>query len=615
MLTSEEREQLALISGPRARQTLSELVQGTERVVGSPAELEEARRVRDLLQPFVDSCELESYPAMSYVRGQGRLEVIGPDPLEVRCEVNPVAPAGSGEGVLIDVGNGTWRDFRALGNVEGRVALATTAELGEMGSIAREAFTHGVKALVYHIDGVRDDLISIHGVNVGLPVLSVSNQDAARLRQVLSQRREVSVRFDAPQEATQCMSDNVVGVIEGTRFPNEVVYISAHHDTWFQGANDNLSSVAGLVELARLFHRFRPARTVRLISFGGEESGTPFDTDAQYWDKGSKAYSVRHQTTLSGEGDEVPVAIVNAEIIAYTDQTEFLTTQELLPLVHAAIGDLNGRAVAKEPVQDRESAWSGSDHLCFHTLGVPSVVMFPLQGHGGPDLPSYWSLYHTPAENMERVDQQALEANIRAWALVSSRLANGEDALIDLNSLGEVAERGFGTLPEAQSVRQAVQEAISFCRNSDARKTLRQSLSLSRLLHRNLYAFHCSRTLLRGPEAEAAVIKLREAGRLLPQDRARAVEALSSILTAEVYRDLSSGPLERLRQIQARGAVVSRFSPFWLDLSEIWQALEGENGVSEADALSLLDDKAQTISEQSRSWARGLVADLHAFCQ
>ena len=97
MLTSAEREQLALISGARARQTLSELVQGTERVVGSPAELEEARRVRDLLQPFVDSCELESYPAMSYVRGQGRLEVIGPDPLEVRCEVNPWRPPVQGK--------------------------------------------------------------------------------------------------------------------------------------------------------------------------------------------------------------------------------------------------------------------------------------------------------------------------------------------------------------------------------------------------------------------------------------------------------------------------------------------------------------------------------------
>ena len=615
MLTSEEREQLALISGARAKQTLSELVQGTERVVGSAAELEEARRVRDLLQPFVDSCELESYPAMSYVRGRGRLEVTGQDPLEIRCEVNPIAPAGSGEGVLIDVGGGTWRDFHALGNVEGTVALATANTLGGQTSIAREAFTRGVKALVYHMPGVRDDLISIHGVNVGLPVLSVSNEGAARLREVLSQRSEVSVRFEAPQEAVRCTSDNVVGVIEGTRFPNEVVYISAHHDTWFQGANDNLSGVAGLVELARLFHHFRPARTVRLISFGGEESGTPFDTDAQYWDKGSKAYSIRHHATLSGEGDEVPVAIVNAEIIAYTDQTEILTTQELLPLVQAATGDLDGRAVGKEPVQDPESAWSGSDHLCFHTLGVPSIAMFPLQGHGGPDLPSYWSMYHTPAENMDRVDQQALEANIRAWALVSSRLANGEDGLIDLDSLAEVAERGFGALPEAQSVRQAVQEAVSFCRDSDARKTLLQSLSLSRLLHRNLYAFHGATTLLRGPAAEQTVIKLQEARRLLPQDRTRAVEVLSSVPTAEVYRELSGGALERLRQIQDSGAVVSRFPPFWLDLSEVWQALEGENSVSEAEALSILDAKAQDISEQSRSWARGLVADLHAFCQ
>ena len=61
--------------------------------------------------------------------------------------------------------------------------------------------------------------------------------------------------------------------------------------------------------------------------------------------------------------------------------------------------------------------------------------------------------------------------------------------------------------------------------------------------------------------------------------------------------------------------MLSRLPPLWLDLSQIWQALEGENGVSEADALSLLDDKAQAITEQSRAWARGLVADLNAFCQ
>jgi len=615
MLTSEEREQLALISGPRARQTVSELVPGAERVVGSPAELEEAHRVRDLLQPFVDSCELEPYPATTYMRGQGRLEVIGSDPMEVRCEVNPVAPGRSGEGYLVDAGNGGWPEYRALGNVEGRVALVTVGDSEGMTNAAREANVQGVTALVYHILGVQDDLISVHGVNVGIPALSVSNQDAGRLREVLSQNREVSVRFEAPQEATQSTSVNVVGVIQGTRFPDEVVYLTAHHDTWFQGANDNLSSVAGLVELARLFHRFRPARTVRLISFGGEESGTPFDTDAQYWDKGSKAYSVRHQATLSGEGEEVPVAIVNAEIIGYTDQTEILTTQELLPLVRAAVGDLDGRTVAKEPVQDSQSAWSGSDHLCFHTLGVPSVGMFPLQGHGGPDLPSYWSLYHTPAENLERVDQQALEANIRAWALVSSRLANHEGVPVDLNALAEVAGRGLGALPEGQRVRQALQEAISRCRDSDARKTLRQSLSLSRLLHRNLYAFHGARTVLRAPAAEEAVAKLEEARRLLPHDRLGAVEALSSIPTAEVYRELSSNALERLRQIQERGAVVSRFPPFWLDLSQVWQALEGENGVSEAEALSLLDDKAQAISEQARSWARGLLADLHAFRQ
>ena len=171
-------------------------------------------------------------------------------------------------------------------------------------------------------------------------------------------------------------------------------------------------------------------------------------------------------------------------------------------------------------------------------------------------------------------------------------MANDEGAPIDLNALAEVAGRGLGALPEAQSVRQAVQEAISFCSDSDTKKALHKSLSLTRLLLRSLYAFHGTQTLLRGPVAEEAVIKLQEARRLLPQDRSGAIEALSSIPTAETYREMSGSALERLRQIQARGAVLSRLPPLWLDLSQIWQALEGENGVSETDALSLLDDKS-----------------------
>lgn len=608
MLTFEERDQLAHISGSRARETLAALVQGGERVAGSPAEQEEARRIRDLLQPFVDSCELEPFAVTTHLRGQGRLEVISPIHLEVRCEVNPVAPASAGEAILVDAGNGEWSDFRALGNVQGKVVLATPAGFG-FSDAAMEAYHHGAMVLVCNIPRVQDHLISVHAVNAGIPVLTISNPDAACLRELLDQHQEVRVRFQAPQEARQSTSYNVVGVIQGTRFPDEVVYLSAHHDTWFQGANDNLSGVAGLVELARLFHRFRPARTVRLISFAAEESGIPFDTDVAQHDRGSFAYTLKHQAALSGQEQEAPVAVLNGETIGFTDQTEILATQELLPLVRGALADLGGRAVAKEPAQEPQTKWSGSDHLCFHTLGLPSAVLFPVDG-------PYWSTYHTPSENMEHTDRRALEANTRAWALMGMRLANHEGVLIDVDALAEVAGRGLNALAEGQKLRQALQEVLRRCHDSDSRETrLRQSLSLARLLHRNLYAFHGSRIVLRFQAAEEAVNKLVEAGNLLSRDRAGAREVLGSIPTAEAYRRLSPPALERIRQLQPGSAIFSRLAPFWLDLAQVWQALEGEDGVSEAEALSLLDDKAQAIREQARSWAGGLDAELRAFCQ
>lgn len=66
---------------------------------------------------------------------------------------------------------------------------------------------------------------------------------------------------------------NLVVEFPGATRPDEVVLVSAHYDVWYQGADDNSSGVAVLLELARALSTKEHARTVRIVAFDAEEVG------------------------------------------------------------------------------------------------------------------------------------------------------------------------------------------------------------------------------------------------------------------------------------------------------------------------------------------------------
>ncbi|MCB9760430.1 MAG: M20/M25/M40 family metallo-hydrolase [Alphaproteobacteria bacterium] len=68
-------------------------------------------------------------------------------------------------------------------------------------------------------------------------------------------------------------AENVWVDLPGTTRPEEILLVTAHHDSWFQGADDNASGVAVLLELARILSAEPAERTVRLAFFDQEETG------------------------------------------------------------------------------------------------------------------------------------------------------------------------------------------------------------------------------------------------------------------------------------------------------------------------------------------------------
>lgn len=99
---------------------------------------------------------------------------------------------------------------------------------------------------------------------------------------------------------------NVIGVRAGTTEPDRRVLVAAHYDhiPGCQGADDNASGVAGVLEAARVLAMSTHARTLVVACWDEEERGLI----------GSRAYAVRARAR-----DEVIDAHFNFEMIGYRD--------------------------------------------------------------------------------------------------------------------------------------------------------------------------------------------------------------------------------------------------------------------------------------------------------
>ncbi|HEX2683860.1 MAG TPA: M20/M25/M40 family metallo-hydrolase [Ferruginibacter sp.] len=71
---------------------------------------------------------------------------------------------------------------------------------------------------------------------------------------------------------------NVIGEIKGTEFPDQVITIGGHLDSWDlgEGASDDGTGMVNSIEVLRVLKTvgYKPKRTIRIVLFANEENGT-----------------------------------------------------------------------------------------------------------------------------------------------------------------------------------------------------------------------------------------------------------------------------------------------------------------------------------------------------
>jgi hypothetical protein len=211
---------------------------------------------------------------------------------------------------------------------------------------------------------------------------------------------------------------NLVAVLEGDdpRLRDEYVAISAHldhigvrpgrADSIFNGADDNASGVAGLLEIAEAFGHpdARPARSLLFLVPSGEERGL--------W---GSAYYVRHPTVpLRRVAADLNMDLIGrnwADSVIVTG-TEMSSLGETLRRVTVAHPELRMAAVADRWPEER--IFYRSDHYNFALAGVP-VLFFTSGTH--PD-------YHQPTDEADRIDAEKAARLVRYVFHVGAAVAN-----------------------------------------------------------------------------------------------------------------------------------------------------------------------------------------------
>lgn len=111
-----------------------------------------------------------------------------------------------------------------------------------------------------------------------IPAAAISTNDAEYLSGILKLQKDAQLYFQVNSEQLKDVeSFNVIGEITGSEFPNEIILVGGHLDSWDlgDGSHDDGAGVVQSMEVLRLFKELgiKTKRTLRVVLFMNEENG------------------------------------------------------------------------------------------------------------------------------------------------------------------------------------------------------------------------------------------------------------------------------------------------------------------------------------------------------
>jgi carboxypeptidase Q len=241
-----------------------------------------------------------------------------------------------------------------------------------------------------------------------IPAGAVTAEDADLIANLVRQGPVKMKLVLTPQTLPDVESANVIADIKGSEYPEQVIIVSGHLDSWDlgTGAIDDGAGVAVSMEAANLIQKLhlKPKRTIRVIAWMNEENG----------EAGSKQYAKDHEKEFSNhfaalETDGGAGHPIGVNIKAKPEVKEmFAAVANILQESGAGILDLVEHC--------------GADIEPLEKAGVPAFS--PIQ-----DSRFYFNYHHTAADTLDKIVPKELAENSAVVAVVAYALATMEQPL------------------------------------------------------------------------------------------------------------------------------------------------------------------------------------------
>lgn len=239
-----------------------------------------------------------------------------------------------------------------------------------------------------------------------IPHAAITVEDAQMLHRMQDrgERIEVLLQMEA-QMLPDAPSRNVMGEIVGSEFPDEVVVLGGHTDSWDvgQGAMDDAGGVVAAWEAVRLIKELglKPRRTIRVVGWTSEENGGP----------GGRAYAAAHAGETHVLAMESDGGVFKPQGFGFTGSDEaFAIIQEIGKLLDGIGSGTMTRG------------GGGADIGPLMQTGVPGMGL-------NVDGTRYFHYHHSDADTLDKLDPDEVALCVATMAVVAFIVADLPEAL------------------------------------------------------------------------------------------------------------------------------------------------------------------------------------------
>jgi hypothetical protein len=222
-----------------------------------------------------------------------------------------------------------------------------------------------------------------------IPALAVGLRDADWLSDQVQDNKVLSLAIKSNAHfLADTIGHNVIGELIGSEFPDEIITIGGHFDSWDpgEGAHDDGTGCVQTIEILRTFKAigYKPKRTIRFVLFANEENGL---RGGNKYAEEAKAKNEKHIFALESDaGGFTPRSI------SFGGSPEQLKKlQSWIPLLYPY------------GVYEITNGGGGAD------IGPLSRVLKTPVAEFAPDTQRYFDYHHARNDVFENVNKRELE--------------------------------------------------------------------------------------------------------------------------------------------------------------------------------------------------------------